>query len=700
MKTLGNILTSTVFVAAACTLPIFSVGCGSEAVSEGEVDPEEVVSPSTEGKDDTLHELGFDIQKRGASGNVNYLAGHIPVGSGSIDDVKSLVLSKLAATYQLTDGTDLQLVSEQKDESGFRFLRFQQTTGGTPVTQGHIAVNLGPDGAVQAILGELVPRARAVAASGDGRATVQSALAAIGAINVIIHDGPSPAVFTTKSGDVVTSWTAIVEYKGPEGRALEDVFVSQLDGALLARYSKINDALSRQVNDLGKGCIITGRELPGRLVMSEGGTSSDSAAMGAYEGTGNTYWFYKNFFGRDSYDGKGAKLVSSVHSQFLEGTSCSSNNAVWTGPPYNQMAYGDGDGSRMHDLAKSYDVTGHELTHAVTGSTSQLVYQDESGALNEGMSDIHGVTAYAWKRGGGTQAGNPAQLTVDAHTWLVGETVAGPAMPGGALRFMNDPAKDGYSADYYPSRIKTTADHGGVHGNSGIANLAFYLLSQGGSHPRQKTTTVVTGIGMDKAVRIFFKANTSILTPNSDFLAARNATAQAAQSLFGTCSAEWTNTQRAWDAVGVPGSWTPCTAMPPPGGGGGGGPMPPPAPPTMGPIPEVKPNSSFLTAMNVAQSSTIIGKLAGARDSGYFKVKLAPGASLTAHLDVAGKSDFDLYIYNSNGVLIAAGSNGRGLSEEFKVVNSSNAAFTRYVRVVYYSGALGDAAPYQLKLTF
>jgi bacillolysin len=147
--------------------------------------------------------------------------------------------------------------------------------------------------------------------------------------------------------------------------------------------------------------------------------------------------FYKNFLGRDSYDARGARLVSTVHSTFSAGTSCSPNNAAWLGHPYNQMAYGDGDGQLFLNLTRAVDITGHELTHAVTGATSKLVYQDEPGALNEAISDIFGVATVAWQRGGGTPAGNPAQLLVDSKTWQVGGAAAGPAL-GGALRYMND----------------------------------------------------------------------------------------------------------------------------------------------------------------------------------------------------------------------------------------------------------------------
>ena len=105
--------------------------------------------------------------------------------------------------------------------------------------------------------------------------------------------------------------------------------------------------------------------------------------------------------------------------------------------------------------------------------------------------------------------------------------------------------------------------------------------------------------------------------------------------------------------------------------------------------------------MAVAKSgTTVVGHLAGAQDSGFFKMQLAPGAALTAHLDVPAGSDFDLYIYNSNGTLIAKSENGAGLADEIKVTNTGTSTFTRYVRVAYYQGGSGASAPYQLKLVW
>jgi hypothetical protein len=555
---------------------------------------------------------------------------------------------------------------------------------------------------VIAVLGQLVAQAVAPAmAAGDGERWVRSALSAQASGDITVHGAIEPTIFVPRAGSPQPAFRATVEYLAQQSgeRVLEVVYVRKLDGAVLARYSQIHDALNRQVYDLGRACIQSGRELPGRSLMTEGGSSSDASATAVYQGLGDTYAFFKSLFGRDSYDGRGSKLVASVHATFAGGGSgCSPNNAVWMGAPYNQMAYGDGDGRVLTDLAKALDVTGHELAHAVTGSTSGLVYQDESGALNEAMSDIHGVAVLAWKRAGSqTQppASGASRFLVDERTWRVGEAAAGPSLAGGALRFMNSPTLDGYSRDFYPERIPAGGeDHGGVHGNSGIANLAFYLLSQGGQHPRKRTTTTVNAIGFERALRIFYTANTTLLDAHATFQGARVATAQAAQSLFGSCSPEWHNTHRAWDAVGVPGAWTPCTAQT--GGSSSGSPMPAPG----APIPEIKPNSTLQTAMAVAQPSAISGQLASLGDSGFFKMTLAAGATLSVRLEVPARADYDLYVYNSNGTLIAKSENGLGLAETLSVRNTGSAAFTRYVRVVPYEGTLGAGSPYTLRLSW
>jgi vibriolysin len=200
------------------------------------------------------------------------------------------------------------------------------------------------------------------------------------------------------------------------------------------------------------------------------------------------------------------------------------------------MVYGDGDNVTASNLANSLDVTGHELTHAVTDSESDLIYSGESGGLNESMSDIFGAVCEWYGTG----------RVISPRIWLIGDDVWTPATPNDALRYMHSPTLDGSSLDYFPDYASGVD----VHYSSGISNLAFYLLSQGGTHPRAKTTQVVTGIGIERAARIFYKANVDIMTPSTTFEQAKVATEQAAAQL-GYDAATIAEVGNAWKAVGV-----------------------------------------------------------------------------------------------------------------------------------------------------
>ena len=234
------------------------------------------------------------------------------------------------------------------------------------------------------------------------------------------------------------------------------------------------------------------------------------------------YDYYKNVHGRDSYDNAGATIKSSVHyshqlqqrvlERLADGLRRRRRHAVHRRSP------------------SALDVDAHELTHAVTERTANLTYSNESGALNEATSDILGNSCEAYSQNAGTP---------NANTWKVGEDIYTPGTSGDALRYMNNPTADGYSKDYYPERITGTADNGGVHGNSGIANLAYYLMVMGGTHPRGKTAVVVTALSatsstsLNMAQKIWYRALTVYLTSSTNFQGARTATVQAATDLYG-----------------------------------------------------------------------------------------------------------------------------------------------------------------------
>ena len=249
----------------------------------------------------------------------------------------------------------------------------------------------------------------------------------------------------------------------------------------------------------------------------------DAAAVDAHYFAGLTFDYYKKVFDRNSYNNKGGALKSSVH------YSRNYNNAFWNG---TQMVYGDGDGTTFKPLSGSIDVVAHELTHAVTETSSNLTYQNESGALNEAISDIFGTLIEFYNNK------NP--------DYEIGEDVYTPKIAGDALRSMSNPTKYG-DPDNYANRYTGTSDNGGVHTNSGIINKAAYLITQGGT----AYGVTVTGIGNDKLAQIFYRANTVYLTASSTFSQARAACVKAASDLFGTSSAEVTTVNKAFDAVGV-----------------------------------------------------------------------------------------------------------------------------------------------------
>ena len=114
---------------------------------------------------------------------------------------------------------------------------------------------------------------------------------------------------------------------------------------------------------------------------------------------------------------------------------------------------------------------------------------------------------------------------------------------------------------------------------------------------------------------------------------------------------------------------------------------PPPQPPGST---EVEPNNTRATSQVVATDNTTInGTMSSSSDTDYYRMTLAAGGTLTATLTPNASSDYDLFVYNSNGVLIGRSERGTGLVDTVTVTNTGSSAFVRYVRVVYWSGGTG-----------
>lgn len=267
-------------------------------------------------------------------------------------------------------------------------------------------------------------------------------------------------------------------------------------------------------------------QLPGRVVREEGDPpTGDLAADEAYDGLGATWALFAEAFGRDSIDGRGQPLRATVH------FGRDYDNAFWDG---TQMVFGDGDGELFGRFTASLDVIGHELAHGVTQAEAGLVYQGQSGALNESVSDVFGSLVRQRALG---------QTAAEAD-WLIGADLLLPGVEGVALRSMRAPGtaydddvlgrdpQPGHMADY----VETLDDNGGVHINSGIPNRAFHLFA-----------TAVGGRAWETPGQVWYAALRSPeLQPDADFAAFAALTTRLAED-----SGVGPAAQQAWEQVGV-----------------------------------------------------------------------------------------------------------------------------------------------------
>ena len=268
----------------------------------------------------------------------------------------------------------------------------------------------------------------------------------------------------------------------------------------------------------------------------------DNVSGDAHVGAQATYDYWKNVHGRNSYDNAGAKIKSYVHFDDTPGDGVGYENAYWNG---SVMTYGDG-ASRFRPLT-ALDVCGHEIGHAVCERTANLTYSNESGAMNEGLSDIWGasIEAYAVANLGFTSSGVKAK-----STWLIGEEID---KQQAALRSMSDPKSLGQPAYYKGVNWYTgTGDNGGVHTNSGVLNHWYYVLAAGESGTNEGGGTYsVTGVGLDAAAKITFRMESVYMVASSTYAQARTYAIQAATDLYGSTSAQVKAVTDAWFAVGV-----------------------------------------------------------------------------------------------------------------------------------------------------
>ncbi|HEY5821303.1 MAG TPA: protealysin inhibitor emfourin [Propionibacteriaceae bacterium] len=287
--------------------------------------------------------------------------------------------------------------------------------------------------------------------------------------------------------------------------------------------------------------------LPGEVARGDvDPATGDEAVDEAYESSGQVWDLFSEKFGRRSVDGEGTTVTITVH------YGRNYDNAFWDG---DQLVFGDGDGEIFDRFTKPMDVMAHEFAHGVTQFSAGLVYQGQSGALNESVSDVFAAMTKQLSLG----------QTAEQADWLIGEGLFLPAIKAKALRSMLEPGtayddprvgKDpqvGSMADY----VDTSDDNGGVHVNSGIPNRAFALAAIG-----------VGGSSWEKTGQAWYDALTGgVVKADTDFVGFARATVDSAARLFPDDPSVSQAVEAAWVQVGVLAGGTgaePSTPSPPP----------------------------------------------------------------------------------------------------------------------------------------
>ncbi|MEU6450309.1 M4 family metallopeptidase [Streptomyces sp. NPDC046979] len=466
-----------------------------------------------------------------------------------------------------------------KDRDGTLHTRYERTYDGLPVLGGDLVVtsDAGTTERVVKATSKAIRPATVTPRISAGKAEQQavSVAKAAGAEGAAADRAPRKVVWAAQ-GTPVLAYETVVGGLQEDGTPNElHVITDAATGAKLFEYQAIHNGTgntmysgsvtlgtaqsgssytltdttrgNHKTYNLNRGTSGTGTLFSGPDDVWGNGQASNAETAGAdaHYGAALTWDYYKNVHGRSGIRGDGVGAYSRVHygNNYV--------NAFWSDSCFC-MTYGDGSGN-VNPLT-SIDVAAHEMTHGVTSNTAGLVYSGESGGLNEATSDIFGAAVEFH-----------ANNSSDVGDYLIGEEIDinGDGTP---LRYMDKPSKDGASKDAWYSGIGNID----VHYSSGPANHFFYLLSEGSGTKTINGVSYdsptsdglpVTGIGRDKAAKIWFRALTTKFTSTTNYAAARTGTLAAAGELYGTDSTEYKRVQDAWAGINVGAR----------SGGGGGG---------------------------------------------------------------------------------------------------------------------------------
>jgi len=300
-------------------------------------------------------------------------------------------------------------------------------------------------------------------------------------------------------------------------------------GPVLMTVDSISDNEYRMIkyDDEGEAIIRTRDALNNfKIIESTDNEWLDKSSVDCHWGTEKTLGYLQTEIERDGMDGEGSAITVNVHAQDPMGGGPLGNAYYING----SINIGDGNAnSPVNVPMSSLDIIAHEIFHGVTENTANLIYSGESGAINESMSDIFGVTV--------------VEHTTGDYTWDIG------AQLNSVIRRMDDPKSLNMPAFYDGEFWVDGAD---VHYNSSIGNLWYYYLVEGGSGVTENGEKFsIEGIGFEKAANIAYRTLSEYLVQSSNYEDYCNLSLQAAQDLYGECSPEVVSASSAWLAVGL-----------------------------------------------------------------------------------------------------------------------------------------------------
>ncbi|WP_405020511.1 M4 family metallopeptidase [Kitasatospora sp. NBC_00070] len=476
-----------------------------------------------------------------------------------------------AGDFGFGAGQDLQVKDVVIDADGSQHVRFDRTYQGLPVVGGDLVVHQDSHGRMKdSTRGNAHdPKVRSTVPAVPAQASASSALRE--APGIESATSTPELVIWAAAGTPRLAWRTTVAGVGEHGQPAGQVVVTDAStGEQIESYAAEHQAVgtghSEYTGDVsinttaqngGYALIdpIRGHITKDALNLSSSSIKASSgtlftdadnvwgdgkkftgaratAAVDAHANTAWTYDYYKNTFGRNGIknDGKGATVFVHVGTKW--------DNAQWSDSCFCMMT-GDGDGVTDPEQV-DLDTMGHEMTHGVTSATANLRYSGESGGLNEATSDIFG-TMVEWYANNG----------IDTPDYLFSDQSTPPW-----LRRMDKPSLDGSSADCWTKKVGQLD----VHNSSGVGNHWFYLASEGSGSKTVNGVTynsptcngsTVTGIGNQKAAKIWYRALTVYMTSTTDYKGARAASLNAAKDLYGATSTEYKAVAAAWSAVSV-----------------------------------------------------------------------------------------------------------------------------------------------------